>query len=260
QLRFERFDEASRSYNEVVSQFKPIRKRVNTFLSEQDDVAGFFTKLVEEEIAGNDPEYLPKKVQKWIDQSEQMGRITRTVKDVSSLKKDIKQARKALDEMEARLQSGSRVQSFPNLAEGMALAIAAESQLIQLRKQLLDKEYKLVADEMNAQEKSTWDKMHKELEAYQKKYAKVPKTVDEVKQRERQVQQKFEKLRERLDSISYAISGQKDQLKSIDKYIREQYDGELPEGQQREVETLRQEVKNNIAQLEKQAEKLRHQI
>lgn len=260
QLQLGRFDEATASYRELIDQFRPIRQRIAKFLDEREDPEEFFAELVEKEIAGDTPEYLPGKVQKWIDQSQEMQDVTQTVRDVSKLQQDVEETRQALDELEARLKSGSAIKSFPNLAEGMAVGIEAESQLIQLRQQLLEQEFALLEPHMDAGEKETWSQMRQELSTLQEQYEKVPKTVEEVRKREQNLQKRFEKLRERLDSISYALSGQKEQLQGVDEYIRENYDGELPENKRREVEVLRREVKERIAELEKRQKELRQQV
>ncbi len=260
QLRLERFDEATGSYREVIDQFRPVRQRIGEYLDEQEDPRQFFLELVEEEIAGETPEYMPTKVQNWIDQSQEMQQVTRTVRDVSNLEQDIEQTRRALDELTARLESSSAIKSFPNLAEGMAVGIEAESQLIQLRQQLLEREYNLLAPVMNAEEKKTWKQMRKELSSLQNRYERVPKTVEQVRKREERLQERFEKLREKLDSISYALSGQKDQLRSVNEYIRDNYDGELPPDKKREVQVLRREVESRIEELEEQEKKLRREI
>ena len=259
-LRLDKYKESTAAYREVIKQFKPVRREIHTFLSERENLRDFFRNLVDDELSGDNPTYLPNKVQKWIDKGGEMKKVRRTIEDVSQLEEDLQRTREALAQVEARVTSGSSVKSFPTLAEGMAVGIQAENELIQLRESLLEKEYKLLAPVMSAEEKSEWRAMREDLSKFQERYKKVPKTASEVQKREKKVQKKFEKLREELDAVAYQLDGQRDQLESVNKYIREHYDGELPESKKREVAALREEVRQNIKELSKREEKLRQRI
>jgi len=88
-LRLDRYDEATVAYNNVVEDFKPVRKNLNTFLNKRSNLRAFFQDLVDRELAGEDPDYLPETVQQWIEQSAQMDEVKKTVEDVAQLQRDI---------------------------------------------------------------------------------------------------------------------------------------------------------------------------
>ena len=259
-LRLDRYDEATATYNDIISQFKPVREEMEKFMSQRKDLEGFFDELVKKELAGGDPDFLPPKVERWIDKSDEMQRVKRSIADVAKLQRDIRQTHHALQEIEARLQSGSRIKSFPQLAEGMAVGIETENQLIQLRQGLLEKEYDILKPEMTTSEREKWFVMRRELKDFQQRYAKVPKTVEEVESREENLKRQFERLRNELDTISYELQGQREQLESINTYIRENYDGELPPEKRKKVEKLREEIQNRIKKLADAEEELRREV
>lgn len=259
-LRMEEYERSRIAYREVIDQFGPLKEKVEAFLDEKTDVKAFFAGLVEREFEGEDPDYLPKTAQKWVDRSETMDEVRMSVEDLNRLHEDLEQTQQALSEIQARVNSGSAVESFPELAEGMAVAIETEHQLLRFRRELLNREYDILKPKMSEAEKSEWTKLREDLRAFQDQYEKIPKTREEVRKRKAKISGKFEKLQEQIDSIAFMIKGQKEQLENIQKYIRDEHDGELPPEKRSEVEALEMEVKNNIKALREREKQVRNEI
>lgn len=262
-LRRENYDEASVAYRDVIDQFKPVRERMESFLQEEErDVDKFFRQLVEQEFQGDNPVYMPRQVQRWIDRGEKLAETRQLVRDVGQLQRDLERSRRAIEQMKARIGSGSTIDSFPELAEGMRIGIETDHQLVQLQRNLLEHEYRILRSEMNDSEKRRWRELEEEFDAFEERYKAVPKTRGEVKERERTIRRKFSKLREELDSVEYMLEGQRDQLESVDEYIRENQGGieKLPEEKRQRAEALRKEVRRNIADLEAQKKELTERV
>lgn len=259
-LRMEEYERSRIAYREVIDQFGPLKEKIEGFLDEQTDVKAFFAELVEREFEGESPDFLPKTAQKWVDRSETMDEVRTSVEDLNRLHEDLEQTQQALSEIQARVDSGSAVESFPELAEGMAIAIETEHQLLRFRRELLDREYDILKPKMSEAEKREWTKLREDLRAFQGRYEKIPKTREEVRKRKARISGKFEKLQEQIDSIAFMIKGQKEQLENIQKYIRDEHDGELSPEKRNEVEALEVEVKNNIKALKEREKQVRNEI
>lgn len=259
-LRLDRYEEATQAYDNVIETFQPVRETMVRYARGNGDMRGHFREMVERQLSGQDPDYLPDRAREWVDEDEQMKQVKVAIDDVVALRNDIQETAEALEEIEARLNSGSRIKSFPEIAEGMAVAIEAESQLIQLRESLLEREYGLLRPVMNEQEKARWETLRAELAEFQQRYKAVPKTRDEVQQREQHLANQFEQLRDQLDKVAYQIDGQRQQLKSINEYVRKNLEGQMSEKRRERVDQLRGEVRNNIRQLEGREKQLRRKL
>lgn len=261
-LRTEKYEQASLAYQDVVDQFEPVKNRMEEFLKEDRNIEKFFRQLVDKEFQGDNPVYMPETVQQWIDRGQKLKEARRMVKDVARLQRDIERARRAIDQMRARMQSGSAIDSFPNLSQGMRVGIETDHQLVELRRKLLEREYELVKSEMSASEKERWKSMQSDFDDFQERYEAVPKTREAVRKRERAVQGRFEKLQEDLQSVQYMLEGQREQLQAVNKYISENYDGieGLPKKKREKAKNLRSEVRTNIERLEKEQKRLKERI
>lgn len=259
-LRRDEYDEATQAYRTVMEDFEPVRRRMREFLAGKSDVRGFFDDLVEREMEGEETRYLPKKVQRWIDDSESMNRVRKRVRDVSELRDDIQQTEEALDELEARLGSGSRVESFPKIAEGMTFGIETESELLALQAKLLNAEFELLRPTLSESELEEWRQLREELNTFRERYEEVPKTRAAVQQRGERLQSEFSRLRDKLDDVAFLLEGQQEQLAGIDEYIREEYGGNPPKSQRDKIEKLREEVEQRIRKLKKREKQLRRKL
>lgn len=259
-LRIDHYDRATQSYRDVVRQFKPVERDIEDFLARQNDLQTFFDKVVEREFSGDESGFLPDSVQKWIEQSDEMKEARRTVDGVAKMRRDIRQSRRALEEIEARIASGARIKSFPQLAEGMAVGIETESELIRLREKLLEREYQLLKSEMSGGERERWRQMRSKLMDVRARYEAIPKSREEVRKRGQHIQKQFERLRTRLDRMGRKIEGQREQLTSLNEYIRQNFGKDTPDEKMKKVNDLRREIRANLKALEKRKKQIRQQI
>jgi len=258
-LRLDKYDRSESAYQEVLELYQPVRQDMRNFLMTREDVRGYFADLVEQEFQGDDPTYLPDSARKWVDEGERMRKVRLTVEDLSDVRADINEARQALRELEARLESGSRIQSFPRMAEGMAVGIETESQLVRLQEQLLTREFELLEPHLTDAEQERWQELNRELQAFKEKYGSALGDREQVAKREQKIAEKFASLRSNLDEVSYQIDQQQDQLESINQYIRNNLQ-EISQQRRREIERLRRAVRESIQELEAREEELKNEI
>ncbi|MFB6264565.1 MAG: tetratricopeptide repeat protein [Bradymonadaceae bacterium] len=259
-LRRDKFKRASSAYRQVKQTFSPVVSEMGSLLARQDDVRAYFEELVSRELAGEDPSYLPPKARRWVDETEQMNDLETMVEDIASMERDIEQAKQDLREIEARLASGSRIKSFPKMAEGMAVAIEAHSSLLTLRRELLEKEFRVLRPKMSSAERRKWRELRKELEAFEKRYKAIPKTRRAIQKRDRKLEKRFDKLAGRLDRLSRAIEYQRQQLNDVQTYLEDHSLSQYPEKTREKIKRLRKEVENNIARLKKRKRAIKQQV
>jgi tetratricopeptide (TPR) repeat protein len=259
-LRLDEYEDAKSSYRDVSQTFEPVQKSMVRFIDRGETVREYFKKLVDQEFEGQDPTYLPEDVREYVDEDEEMKDVKLTVEDINRLEEEIETTRAAIQEIEARLGSGSRVRSFPRIAEGISVGIEVESQLVELREDLLQEEYRLLKPVMSQAERDTWRRLEKEMQDVRERYEEVPHTRQEVEAREEFLGKEFGEMRAELDRLSRQIDGQRQQLKDINQYVRENLEGGMSQKRRQRIEELRADVRNNISQLEEREKALRQEL
>lgn len=256
-LRLENYDMATQDYQDVVNTFSPVKQELERFVGDKRDLQGFFEKLVESELRGERPDYLPSLVQKWIEGSKVLDQAKMTVGDLNELRDSIQSSYAALEQMEARLEGGTRIQSFPKLAEGMTLAVELESRLVRLRQDMIEAQYKMVSSQMSPAEKQQWEELEKKVSKLREKYETMPKTQSQVRQRTEQINSRFSALRRQLDDVTFEIDAQQEQLNAIDNYMSNH---EFSAEQMRKIDEKKKQARANLARLRDMQKDLREEV
>ncbi|WP_168210758.1 tetratricopeptide repeat protein [Persicimonas caeni] len=256
-LRLQRYDLARSAYTEVVDTFSPVKQELEAFVANQSDLQTFFNDLVEAQIRGEQPDYLPTLVQQWIDNSDVLDEAKLTVSDLASVRQSIESSYSAIEQMEARLESGAHVESFPKLAEGMTLAVELESRMVGLRQDMIEAQYKLVSSSMSQAEKQQWKELEERVAKLRERYEAMPKTRAQVLQRAERIQGRFSRLRKALDQVSFDIESQQEQLEAIESYVaRNNFTAE----QLRKIDEKKAKARKTLAALRKLQGELRQEI
>ncbi|MGM0557312.1 MAG: hypothetical protein ACQEVA_13090, partial [Myxococcota bacterium] len=259
-LRLEQYDQSSVAYQDVVESFEPVKVQMNEFTARNDNVKAFFESLVEKDIGGAEPEYLPPIVKQWVQENNTLEDAKLTLSDLQMIRDDIDDSRDTLDQIEARLSSGARVKSFPKLAEGLSVGIEVESRLIDLREAMLDREYQLLKSELNAAEQQEWASLQERTEEMEAKYDEMPKTRQEVQQRSERLEERFEELRSALDDVSYEIETQQKQLEAIDTYLEDNPDHGFSEAELDKIAAQKRALRQNLGELKTVRKDLQQEV
>lgn len=260
QLRLGNYDPATRSYNDVVNTFMPVKKELDAFVDEERDLNVFFRDLVDAQMRGEEPEYMPSLVSDWVDGSRVLSEAKLTGADLKQIRENIAQAEVALDEMGARLASGTRIQSFPKLAEGMVLATTLERRIVDLRQEMLRAEYRRVASQMSPSQQAQWDSLEREAAALRKQYQAAPRDKSAVDQRIARIDSRFAGMRRDLDTITFEIDSQKEQLQAVELYLARNAGQPMSDERRNKIEKLQAESRADIDRLRDQQTALRSKI
>jgi tetratricopeptide (TPR) repeat protein len=263
------YQEAVSQYDQVIEHYNPLRRSMRQLASEQSDLKAFFREISNEALS--DPQVaqqMPRRIREWfrdsarhwLANSKAMSSARFIVEDLDSVGGDLEESRQILDQMRARLESGARVKIFPKLKEGLSLAIGLENQIIDVRSKLLEREGKLVASQMDSEQRKTWKKMRDEFADILERFEDVPRTAEGLRTRERKVLDDFGRLRRKLDKIGYEIQSMKKQLSAIDEFMENPDRKKLSAEDRKEVMRMRGELRSNIEEYEKIREKLRQRV
>lgn len=266
-MRVNDYDTALESYETVLERFEPVRQQLDDFAKEHEDLRGFFRSLVRDDLTLDVPEGLPTirtdfkalPPEQWLTQDEKLQQARQLIDDVGLARVNLLSAFDDLEQIEARLNSGAAVKSFPKLAEGMALVTELESQLISVQRLLVSKLSASISPSLTGADKTRWDALREDLDMLEGRYKSIPANANALKEREKQVSKDFQRLREMLNEVGYSIDQVRAELTAIETYMQLQ-DVPLSEEERAEVDALRDELRQTIKALEDEQVRLRAEI
>lgn len=260
QLRLGNYDQATESYNDVVETFMPVKRELDAFVDGSRDLDVFFSDLVDAQMRGEDPEYMPGLVLEWVEGSKVLNKAKLTGTDLHEIRAQIADTQHALDEMDARLASGTRIQSFPELAEGMIMAVTLENRIVDLREEMVQAEYQQAAAKMSPAQQAQWDSLQREADALRAQYQAAPSTKSEVEARIARIDSRFAQMRRELDTITFELDGQKEQLQAIELYLVQNADQPMSPQRRQKISELQAEARADIEALRAEQSALRAKI
>lgn len=266
-LRVEDYSTAIGAYEDVLERYDPVKEQLDQFAAQHGDLRAFFRGLVRDDLSLEVPKGLPtirtdfraQPPEVWLNDDEQLGKTRQLVLDVGVARENLLSAYEDLRQIEARLESGARVKSFPRLAEGMSLVVGLESELIGVQRLLVDRQAAIVGPSLQGADAQRWSELSAELDLLGKRYADIPTNADELRAREKRASRDFQRLRARLNEIGAAIDELRAETVAIDTYMQTQQ-VPLSEEEQQRVTELRAEIRQTITELEQERQQLRNAI
>ena len=148
-VREKDYDTALASFRDVLDRYDPVREQFDAFSAQHDDLGAYFASIVNENLELRIPPGLPsirtdyaeKTPREWLTGGSRMKRALTMTGDLAVTREDIAGSLAELDQIEARLGSNARADSFPVIREGLSRSTSIESQLIDLRAALLPVSY-----------------------------------------------------------------------------------------------------------------------
>lgn len=260
QLRLGNYDAAAQSYNDVVETFMPLKRELDEFVDGSRDLEVFFSDLVESQMRGEESDYMPALVAEWVEGSPVLTKAKRAGADLGEIREQIAEAEHAIAEMDARLASGARIQSFPQLAEGMVLAATLETRIVNLRQEMVNAEYKQAVSKMSPAQKAEWERLEREAELLRAQYKAAPSTKSEVEARIARIDSRFASMRRELDTITFELDSQKEQLQAIETYLAQNAGQPMSEERAQKITELQAAARADIKNLRELQAALRARI
>lgn len=263
-LRIKDYKTAQSAFEDVLERYDPIKQQMDEFAKQHQDLQGFFASLVDDNLVMATPPGLPviktqfakEAPEQWLNRGRLIGKANILAKDVLLARREVRDSSKMLDEIDARLNSDTRVKSFPMISTGLGVALALDSQLIELRRDILQREHALLKGSMRPDEAQLWSKLQGDLNALGTAYKKIPTSEKGLDAREKKVARDFAALRKKVDKLSYEINNMKAEANAIDVYLQTQ-SLLLSKEAKAKVDGERALLKQELAALEKQRTQMR---
>ncbi len=262
-LRSGQFDKALGLYNEVRSEYDPIRQQVQSFLDTTTDPAVYYDCLTgdEDAVAGST---LPPMVIEWAREEAKDDRVFAVIDDVTRSRHLIKRSRQLVSKLNAVLGGPTRVKAFPELKASLERTLGLINEVGMARLTLA-----LGMDDVAGSPGGELAAVRRQRRSLMKRLGYLPVTDGDFAQREaagerqwNQVSQKLQRLTLEADRLQAMVNALRKVLDdaprlnvSIDPASRERFRAEI-EANERDLATYRQ----RIAQFEEAIEMGRVQI
>lgn len=251
------YELAEDDFKDILTTFEPVKAEMDKLAAEQQDLQAFFSILVEE-VPGEEVRQMPPLVTKWLESDDSVAAATAMIRDVRNVSRDIEDTGSVIREINARLSSGARVQSFPELSEGLAQGIEVENQLLATRHAMLEKQVSRA--NLSGDLATRWQAMASELEAIKAAHERAPQSRVELAEREELIFQEYDRLRSQLDAVAYQIDSQNAQLAAVNTYLEREYGRDLSQSEKERVDALRAEIRGTLKELENLRSQIQSEI
>ncbi len=259
-LRLGEHEQARSAYQGVIDTFMPVHQDLTGFIANHDDLDTFFVDLVRRDLEGVQTDYLPPMVSDWAAESKSMASAKVLVQDNLMTQEEIDEAMAAIGEIEALLGSGSAVEAFPHITEGISVGIETESQIIEVTEKLLAYERKHLESTMTADERVRFEQMNQQFAQLKTQYESLPKNRADLRERQSKVGKKFSGMRSELDRVAYDIDTLRVNLHGIETYMRENPLDKMSSDERRKFDDMRAEMHQTILDLDKQRTALQREL
>ncbi|XXF79799.1 tetratricopeptide repeat protein [Myxococcaceae bacterium GXIMD 01537] len=213
------YDEASRTYTEVIDTFAPARDSLGQLLTaNQDPVAYFDNLLARSERTLDVSALLPPLAMRYATTQQEVSEALRMVGDIDSGRKGIHDARAlATRILEALDQRG--LESFPELQEGYTRAEAVESALTRADQALVQVESSAVLAQLTQEERVVLEAIRREREALQGRFAALPTTQKEVEERRKRMQARVDEVDREAFRLGYELQSLQAVATAVRKWV-----------------------------------------
>lgn len=258
-MRLGDYDEARRWFGEIIDTFTPVRRELQEFVAEHDELDQFFLELVRDELRGLQPDFLPEEVTQWVADDELVEASGRLLGDGVTTQEEIDEIYETIDEIEAAMEMGSAIEAFPRLAEGWAQGVELEARLIDIQDQLLDWELRQIRPLLSSADRQRLDEIEEQLAELQEVESRAPRTREELEHRDQEIRDRFRRLRAEIDHVAFEIDNLEETLDAIGEYVRRELD-ELTEEERRQIAGVREEIEVELDQLEADRDTLEREL
>jgi hypothetical protein len=133
-LRAGAFDKALQLYEQVRTEYEPMRAKVDDFIDSTKDLGVYYEKLSDQEMdALATSDQLPPIAVRWAREAEDGPAAFAVIDDVNQCKSLIRQSERLVEKLNALLGASNRVRAFPELLAGETKALGLINEITRAR-------------------------------------------------------------------------------------------------------------------------------
>jgi tetratricopeptide (TPR) repeat protein len=217
-LMLGRYEESQSAFNQVLYEFNPIRDDMQKVVdTAKGDLEGHFNRVIGRNLANFDlTTFLPPKAAEFAGPDMEADRAVVLVGDLAQEKRDVDEAQRTIERLDALLNAPNRVEVFPNLLEGVLQGLEARATLAAARVQLNEKS---ATPALRSDPEYT--RLREARRGWESRYADIPRTAQALQQRDKKVDAQIRELDKSGFALNVQIRGLEAQLAAISKYVED---------------------------------------
>jgi tetratricopeptide (TPR) repeat protein len=217
-LMLGRYDDAQNAFQQVQYEFTPIREEMLAIeRSARGDLEGHFNRVIGRNLASFDlSTFLPPKAAEFAGPDMDADRAVTLVGDLAQEKRDVEDAHRTIERLDALLNAPNRVEVFPSLLEGVLQAIEARAALAAARVALVDG---AATDAVRVDPE--YVRLRDARRGWESRYAEIPRTAQALKARDKKVDGQLRELDKAGFALNVQIHGLEAQLAAIEKFVED---------------------------------------
>lgn len=165
---------------------------------------------------------LPEVAAGWVREEPEVGRVVDIETDLEQIETEIADAEQTIIRLERALDTPSRVNIFPALAEKKTRATEIDEDMFTMRQQLATHERALVGKHASGTEIAELDRLRTARQAIAKQLAELPNADLAYGDRVQAARNEFDELDKRAAEVSTVIDSTKATLVALQKYAADQ--------------------------------------
>ncbi|WP_225413978.1 tetratricopeptide repeat protein [Stigmatella hybrida] len=254
-LKMRRYDEATESYHQVITAYRPVKDQLDELLTRTSDPVVYFDNLLSESSRTLElGTLLPPVALRYATTQQEISDASRLVGDLAKGQQGVTEAR-ALATRVLDTLAKQGWEAFPELHEGYNRVDAVESGLIRMEQVLVQLEAAMVLEHLTPEERQQLEALRREREPVAERFALLPTTLEEKETRRQRMQARVDTLDREAFRLIYELQSQNAVTASVLKWLADSRDPKKPPSEAEidvlgkiQIETdLQEELKAELA-------------
>jgi len=241
--------------------YENARTVIERIVAENEDPRKFVNQITGRTSETFDIEsQLPEVAVEWLRQEKEVSRVIDVDTDLVSIRADIELTEKTIRRLERAINSPSRVNIFPELAEKITRLIEVFEDVQKMRGELTVTEGELVAQHSSAQERNEYEQLRAKRIDLKRDLDAMPGSQQSYTERVAIAQGKYAELGKRAQQLSVMIDATEATVVAVEKYM---VDAKLEAGSEEQVAAYKKlidEIKVELVALRGDLEDVRDDI
>lgn len=218
-LKLQQYDEATQSYEDVISTYGPVRNKLDELLSRTQDPVAYFDNLLSRSERTLDlTTLLPPVALRYAKTQEEVSGAVALISDLDSGRKGVTDARGLAGRILQALDERG-LETFPELQEGYTRADAVESGLTRVEQVLVQLESSAVLTHLTSEERQQLEAVRKERERLAQRFALLPTTQRELEERRQRMQATVDSLDREAFRLGYELQSLRAIATAVRKWV-----------------------------------------
>jgi len=220
-LKLQQYDEATQTYEGVISTYGPVRDRLDELLSRTQDPVAYFDNLLSRSERTLDlSTLLPPVALRYAKTQEEVSGAVGLISDLESGSKGVIEARGLATRILQALDERG-LETFPELQEGYTRADAVESGLTRVEQVLVAVESSAVLEHLTPEERQRLEAVRKEREGLAQRFALLPTTQRELEERRQRMQSTVDTLDREAFRLGYELQSLRAIATAVRKWVED---------------------------------------